>query len=133
MYSLSQVKEFVKYFLASDEKNKNNIISSELLKYFKDFLNRLWIKNDQHFNPMKFMTKLNEYNNLIFDFKNEKEPIIYLKEIFNYINKELNNKDEDIKKIIAKSFEEYQNDKNFLSFSKMFQINNNSIVSDIFY
>ena len=133
MYSLSQIKEFVKYFLESDKNNKKNIISSELLKYFKDFLNRLWIKNDQHFNPMKFMTKLNEYNNVIFDFKNEKEPIIYLKEIFNYINEELNNKDEDIKKIIAKSFEEYQNDKNFLSFSKMFQINNNSIVSDIFY
>ena len=130
MYSLSQIKEFVKYFLNEEKQIK----FSELLIYFKEFLNKLWRKSEEEpFEPMKFMRRLNEYNKEIFDFKKEKEPIIYLKKIFYYINKELNNKDDEIKKNIEKSFEEYQNDKNFSSFLKDFQINNNSIVSDIFY
>ena len=140
IYSLSQIKEFAEYFFINEKNKKRDIkysiLLSDLLSYFKDYINQLWIdKNENYiFYPKKFMKSLNKYNKNIFDFKDEKEPIIFLKEIFNYINKELNNKDEEIKVDILKSFDELLGGSLYFSnFMKEFINNYNSIVSKIFY
>ena len=131
MYSLSQIKELVQYFF----NNKNNNNYSKLIFYFIDFINQLWINKDEKyvFEPISFMENLKDYNKIIFDFKEEKEPIIFLKEIFKYINKELNNKDEKLKEEIIKSFEEISNNNIISDSMKTFINNNNSIISKVFY
>ena len=135
MYSLSQIKEFAEYFFINEKNNKKDKNYSKVLCNFRDYINQLWIEQNQNylFEPKAFMKSLNEYDKNIFDFKDEKEPIIFLKEIFNYINKELNNKDKDLQLEIQKSFDKILNVFNFANFMKVFINNFNSIISKVFY
>ena len=135
MYSLSQIKEFAEYFFINEKNNKKDKNYSKILCNFRDYINQLWIDQNKNylFEPKAFMKSLNEYDKNIFDFKDEKEPIIFLKEIFNYINKELNNKDKDLQLEIQKSFNEIPNVFNFSNFMKVFIKNFNSIISKVFY
>ena len=134
MFSLSQIKEFAKYFFINEENESKNIKYSDLLNHFRDYINQLWINRNQDyiFKPTLFIESLNKYNiNLVTD--KEIEPKFFLKEILEYINKELNGKDEEINKKIENSLEEFKNDLSFSYYKKDFQIKYNSIVSEIFY
>ena len=119
MYSLSQIPQFTDYFFC----NENNLLfNSELLFYFSHYIHNLWRDTFEEsiFEPIYFLHCLSKKNKDIFDFKKEKQPIIFLDKMFDYINEELNNEDF----IISKQLEETK--KEFLN-------KYNSIVSKVFY
>ena len=119
MYSLSQIPEFTDYFYC----NENNLLfKSKLLFYFAHFIHNLWKNTDEKtiFEPTYFLHYLNKANKDIFNFKMEIQPIVFLDKIFDYINKELNNKDFKIAKQLKET-------------KKEFLIKYNSIVSKVFY
>ena len=135
IFSLSQIHDFVDYFLFNEKNNLKNQEYPKIIERFREFLNQLWInKTDNYiYDPNKFLNSLKKYDEKIFNFQKEEEPIIFLNIIFNYLNNELNNKDKEIKDSISKSFEEFKNDLNFSNFSKLYQEKFNSIVSKVFY
>ena len=106
MYSLSQIPEFTDYFVCN---KKNTLFKSDLLLNFKKYILHLWKKNYERevYEPKCFMLILRKKNNIIFDLKKEKEPIIFLENIFDYINEELNNKDKDIEIKINETKKEF--------------------------
>ena len=119
MYSLSQIPEFTDYFYC----NENNLLfESKLLFYFTHFIHNLWKDTNEKtiFEPTYFLHYLKKANKDIFDFKMEKQPIVFLDKMFDYINEELNNKDFKITKQIKETKNEFLN-------------NYNSIVSKVFY
>ena len=119
MYSLSQIPEFTEYFFCNKH---NSFFKSELLYSFKEYIDILWKENINReiFEPKYFMRNLRNKDKITFDFKKEKEPIIFLEKIFDYINEELNDKDKEIEKEIKDS--KYE-----------FIPKYNSIVAKIFY
>ena len=130
--SLIQINDLVEYFLGENIIFNN---CSKLLLEFQYYINNLWkrsLKNEKY-EPSKFMKLLKIKDSKNFDFKNEKEPIIFLKNIFNYINKELNNKDKDIENELI-HFKYNFKDEDFLNYySNVFIKKNNSIISKLFY
>ena len=119
MYSLSQIPEFTDYFFC----NENNLLfKSKLLFYFKHYIDNLWrdAKEETVFEPILFIHYLNKKQKDIFNIKEEKQPIVFLDKMFDYINEELNNKDFKITKQLKETKKEFLN-------------NYNSIVSKVFY
>ena len=118
MYSLSQIPEFTDYFFC----NKNNqLFNSLLLSEFKNYIDNLWKSDDENtFNPENFLLLLKKNNKNIFDNKSEKQPIVFLDKMLDYINEELNNKDIKITSILKETNEEFLD-------------KYNSIVGKVFY
>lgn len=134
MYSLSQITEFAQYFYAD---NINFSKCSNLIIFFKKYMNELLKKNDNnndHYEPKDFMKILRSKDNKIFDFLKEKEPIDFIKKIFEYINYELNNKDKDIENELNNFTNSFNEEDKFMQFyNRDFMKNCNSIVSKVFY
>lgn len=133
MYSLSQITEFAQYFYA---KNINFNKCSKLINLFQEFMNELLKKNNNNdiFEPKDFMKILRSKNNEIFNFTEEKQPIVFIKKIFEYINSELNNKDKDIENDLINFRNNFNEDDKFIQYyNKDFMKPYNSIVSKIFY
>ena len=133
MYSLSQIAEFAQYFYA---KNINFNHCSKIIIYFQDYMNQLLKKNDTNeiFEPKDFMKFLRDKDNKIFNFKEEKVPIVFIKKLFKYINVELNNKDKDIENYLINFIGNFNDKEKFIQFyNREFMKRYNSIVSKIFY
>jgi hypothetical protein len=133
MYSLSQIPEFSDYFY-----NENIQInhSSDLLFYFKKYIDTLWKENvkEETFIPKDFILCLKNIDKNIFDFKQEKEPIIFINKIFEYLNEELNNKDINITNYLNRIAIEFNNIPGFCDYFKnTFMKKYNSIFSKVFY
>lgn len=132
MSSLSQINDLAEYFL-SQKSIFNNC--SELLSEFINYIDILWKKCEanENYDPKKFMKLLKEKYEENYDYIIEKEPIIYLNNIFEYINDELNEKDKDIEKELI-NFKNNSNDEDFINYySNEFIKKNNSIISKLFY
>ena len=132
MYSLSQIKGLYNYF----QKNRKEkfLDASKILKLFKEFLVKLWKENEEgeKFTPKEFMEHLNRKDKRTFDFKKEKEPIVFLKYIIKELNEKLNDKDDELKQEIIKSQKAFDNDKNFSKFYEPYIQKHNSIMSKLF-
>jgi hypothetical protein len=115
MYSLSQIEGLFKYF---NNRNKIKVFNelSDLLTLCRKYLYYLWKKNDEkeEFLPMDFMKELNKQDKKRFGFEKEKEPKVFLEYIIQEFNKQLNDKDEELKK-------EIDNSKKILLETKIFQ------------
>lgn len=133
MSSLSQINELAEYFLGQNVMFNN---CSQLLSEFQIYINTLWKNTNEKYKPINFMKVLKlifEHELHEFDFDTEKEPIIFLNNIFEYINKELNNKDKDIENELI-NFKYNFNDENFDNYYyNEFIKYNNSIISKLFY
>ena len=133
MYSLSQIPEFSDYFY-----NENIQInhSSDLFYHFKKYIDTLWKKNEKEetFLPKDFILCLRNMDKNIFDFKQEKEPIIFINKLFEYLNEELNNKDINITNYLNNIAIKFNNIPDFCDYFKnKFMKNYNSIFSKVFY
>ena len=132
MYSLSQIKELAEYFYGNNASFEN---FPNLLLCFQEFINNLWINNkeDEKFKPENFMFCLKEKYGSKLSLKEERDPIEFLDIILKYLNSELNNKDEDIKKDL-KLYKDKIKDSDFANFYEDNFVNkNNSIIYKIFY
>ena len=134
MYSLSQIKDLFDYCNDSAKK-KLFFEKTRLLYLFTEFLFNLWKKNNEgeKYIPKDFMQHLNRKNNTIFDFKEEKEPIVFLEYIIQELNQKLNNKDHILKKEIINSKKVLINDQKFKIFYDDYIKGHNSIMSKLFY
>ena len=134
MYSLSQIEGLFKYF---NNINKIKVFNelSDLLTLFRIYLYNLWKKNDEEeeFIPMDFMKELNKQDKNRFGFEKEKEPKVFLEYIIQEFNKQLNDKDEELKKEIDNSKKILPGDKNFSKFYEAYIKKHNSIMSKLFY
>jgi len=118
MYSLSQIPEFTEYFFFREN---HLLFESKLLFSFAQYLHNLWKEaGETTFDPSYFIHYLCKEDSKIFDIKSEKLPIVFLDKMFDYINKELGNKDIKITKQIKEQKPEFLE-------------NYNSIVSKVFY
>ena len=134
MYSLSQIKDLFDY--CNDLKKKILFFEkSRLLYFFTEFLFNLWKKNTEgeKFIPNNFMEHLNRKNNTIFDFKKEKEPIVFLEYILQELNQTLNNKDHILKNEIINSKKVLVDDQKFKIFYDDYIKDHSSIMSKLFY
>ena len=132
IYCLSHIPEFTYYFLGDNIKKES---SSELLYLFKKAIYRVLEKseNGKIYKPKTIINYLEFAYKTIFDFKQEKEPIIFIEKIFEYINEELNNKDKEISNLNKKSII-YENNPYFMNYyTNIFIKRYNSIVSKVFY
>jgi hypothetical protein len=134
MYSLSQIEGLFKYF---NNINKIKVFNelSDLLTFFRIYLYNLWKKNDEEeeFIPKGFMKELNKQDKKRFGFEKEKEPKVFLEYIIQEFNKQLNDKDEELKKEIDNSKKIFASDKNFSNFYETYIGKHNSIMSKLFY
>ena len=133
MHCLSQIPEFSIYFYGDNIRINPSL---RLLFLFKEYIDKLWKKNEKKepFAPKEFISCLKYKYNKVFDFKEEKEPIIFIKKIFKYINKELNNKDKKIKNSLNEIANSYSNNPDFINYyNNIFIKKYNSIVSKVFY
>jgi hypothetical protein len=132
MYSLSQIKGLYNYY----QKNKKEkfLYASKILKLFQEFLDKLWKENEEgaKFTPKEFMEHLNRKDKKTFDFKIEKEPIVFLDYIIKELNEKLKNKDDELKQEIINSQKALDNDKNFSKFYELYIQKHNSIMSKLF-
>ena len=122
MFSLSQIPEFSDYFYAD---NNNFEYFSRILFLFKEYLNNLW--TIQRFEPIDFLKNLKKKDSETFDFHEEKEPIVFLEKIFEYLNYELNMKDPEINNDIINLINKHKNIPEF------FEYKYNSIFGKKFY
>ena len=136
MYSLSQIKGLFDYF--NDKKKTILFEDSKLSNLFKKFLLNLRKKNNrgEKFKPKDFMEYLNKKNNKIFDFKEEKEPIVFLEYIIQEFNQRLNKKDHILEKEITNQINSKKvsvNDQKFDIYYDDFIKDHISIMSKLFY
>lgn len=131
MRALSTIEPLTDYFM-------NNINEqSELLNSFKEYFKKLWLNEEEIFMPKKFCESIrNLKDEDTFNIKEEQDPIKFLRLILDYLNENLNKKDNDlnfnfnnINKILSKLSKkpEYLND-----LDKIIK-ESNSIIGKLFY
>ena len=133
IFCLSHIPEFTNYFL-NDKITKES--SSELLYLLKKTIYKFMEKSEQNkiYIPKKIIKYLEFSFPTIFDFKKEKEPIIFIDKIFEDINKELNDKKEGEINHLNKISINYKNNPSFMHYyTNIFIKKYNSIISKLFF
>jgi len=132
MRALSTIEPLTDYFM-----NNINDEQSELLNLFKEYFKKLWSNEEEVFMPEKLFKSIRNLKGVnSFNIKEEQDPIKFLRLILDYLNENLNQKDNDlnfnfndITKILSKLSKkpEYLND-----LDKIIK-ESNSIIGKLFY
>jgi len=132
MRALSTIEPLTDYFM-----NNINDEQSELLNLFKEYFKKLWSNEEEVFMPEKLFKSIRNLKGVnSFNIKEEQDPIKFLRLILDYLNENLNQKDNDlnfnfndIRKILSKLSKkpEYLND-----LDKIIK-ESNSIIGKLFY
>ena len=132
MRALSTIEPLTDYFM-----NNINDEQSELLNSIKEYFKKLWSNEEEVFMPEKLFKSIRNLKGVnSFNIKEEQDPIKFLRLILDYLNENLNQKDNDlnfnfndIRKILSKLSKkpEYLND-----LDKIIK-ESNSIIGKLFY
>ena len=132
MRALSTIEPLTDYFM-----NNINDEQSELLNSIKEYFKKLWSNEEEVFMPEKLFKSIRNLKGVnSFNIKEEQDPIKFLRLILDYLNENLNQKDNDlnfnfndITKILSKLSKkpEYLND-----LDKIIK-ESNSIIGKLFY